>query len=615
MSASPSLARPVELESAFIRASRVTLEGGGPNPVASSTAARAALASRLAEFEARYQGVDVAMVTCPPWSVISPHIGVAYVIGYLKAVGIKARLFDMNIDLFHALGTDFWDLWRDLQNKNEVNSLEWFRRVYTEPASRAVVDDYVERIIASQPKVVGFSVIYRNTHFANEIARLLKEKAPWILTVAGGPETTTCYKGGDLWRLREIMPHIDCFGIGEGEVPLRKLAMAVRRHQVEQFAAETIGTWDHMKHRPVAAAKGIPGILVVENLEEFHYEKAEIVDDIDEIPTPDYSQFEIAKYGGGVWPFLFSRGCILKCAFCLSYATFGRYRSKSAEKNFKEIKEIVETYNINNFEFNDLEVNGDLETLSDFCDMVIEDNLKITWFGYFVARKDMTQPLFDKIRAAGCYRARFGGESGSTRVLKMMNKALTAEVFARNVEMSWKAGLETTINVIVGFPGETEEMFVETLEFIRATHPYLHHIANVSMCTLVPNSDLAKNPKKYGILPGLDGDLNYRWRTVDGQNTFEVRLDRMVRTLELCRELGIMVDIANWEISDTTRSPERVKEMMRWYREKNAWSGSASPSMRPHPASRRDEYLSRVEEIATAEAVMEDGILKPRAHG
>jgi len=97
-----------------------------------------------------------------------------------------------------------------------------------------------------------------------------------------------------------------------------------------------------------------------------------------------------------------------------------------------------------------------------------------------------------------------------------------------------------SVNIIVGHPGETEECFEESLEFMRRNRPFLDAVLNLSSCEIDMGMDLTQNPDRYGLV-SFEGD---RWEDNVG-NTFETRLEKARRFRTVMEEIGLPVLIDN----------------------------------------------------------------------
>ena len=96
--------------------------------------------------------------------------------------------------------------------------------------------------------------------------------------------------------------------------------------------------------------------------------------------------------------------------------------------------------------------------------------------------KDATEKLFRTM--AECekcaHQLHLPVQSGSDRILKAMNRSYTREKYLEQVALArqYMPDLVLTTDIIVGFPGETEEEFADTLSLVRAgalrRHVHLH---------------------------------------------------------------------------------------------------------------------------------------------
>jgi len=201
------------------------------------------------------------------------------------------------------------------------------------------------------------------------------------------------------------------------------------------------------------------------------------IEDLNSIPFPTFSEFNLSEYNPESdykpIPLILSRGCIGRCCYCIDCIMWPKFRCRLAEHVFKEIEYHIKINKAKAFEFNDLTCNGNLKQLSGICDLIIESGLKFDWVSYAIIRKDMGPELFSKLKQSGCHTLIYGVESGSDKTLGRMKKTYTSEDAQQVIRLTHDSGICTNINIIVGFPGETEEDLEETVRFLQRNKEYI----------------------------------------------------------------------------------------------------------------------------------------------
>ena len=117
-----------------------------------------------------------------------------------------------------------------------------------------------------------------------------------------------------------------------------------------------------------------------------------------------------------------------------------------------------------------------------------------------------------------------GVESASNKILKLMKKSFTIEDAERFIQSCYREGIEVVVNWIVGFPGETDEDFMSTVNFIKKNRRLIKR-NTFSMLTVNQFSYLDKHRDEFGIV--LDGPHLGLWYSSDGKNTIELRNSRL----------------------------------------------------------------------------------------
>lgn len=169
-------------------------------------------------------------------------------------------------------------------------------------------------------------------------------------------------------------------------------------------------------------------------------------------------------------------GCNNFCSYCIVPYVRGRERSRKPEAIIKEIKNLVADgvsevmllgQNVNSY-------GKTLETPVTFAQLLtmLEDIEGLRRIRFMTSHpKDLSDELIEVMAKSKkiCHHLHLPLQSGSSRILKEMNRRYDKEKYLNLVENIRTAipDISLTTDIIVGFPGETEEDFQETLDVVR----------------------------------------------------------------------------------------------------------------------------------------------------
>ncbi|MDO4564626.1 MAG: tRNA (N6-isopentenyl adenosine(37)-C2)-methylthiotransferase MiaB [Clostridia bacterium] len=168
-------------------------------------------------------------------------------------------------------------------------------------------------------------------------------------------------------------------------------------------------------------------------------------------------------------------GCNNFCSYCIVPFVRGRERSRSPEAIVDEVRALVEAgysevtllgQNVNSY-------GNDNQSIS-FAELLgrvnMVDGLKRIRF-MSSHPKDLTDDVVEAIAANEkvCPHVHLPVQSGSDRILKLMNRKYNREQYLKTAEKlkALRPDFELTTDIIVGFPGETEEDFADTLSLVK----------------------------------------------------------------------------------------------------------------------------------------------------
>ena len=231
-----------------------------------------------------------------------------------------------------------------------------------------------------------------------------------------------------------------------------------------------------------------------------------------------------------------------------------RLRFHSPERVLEEVKELMSKYNIEALYFaEDMFLSNKeraYKILEYFIDQAI--NKRIVWMAQ-LSTKMVNSQLLSLMKQAGCVHVEYGFESGSQRVLDLMNKKVTVAQNIYAADLSRKAKIRFQGNFIVGYPGETESDFNQTIQFIKKVRP---HQVSVNMFMPLPGTFIYNQLKQqHKLLPG--------WDDIGNQDAPQVNYADMpagrFEELYLNARLKLIIPMNLWNfLAANIRSPLRI---------------------------------------------------------
>lgn len=363
-------------------------------------------------------------------------------------------------------------------------------RVLFRPDNPGYYKSFIQEIIALKPLIVGFGSLYPDLYAVVKLTKILDEEGRSFPVVIGGqmvsptPEFAVKVTGAD-------------YGvIGEGEIILYELVTALR------------------ERRDPSDVKG----LVIRDGEEIQSTGlGAFINDLSQLPPIPYDLFPsekwlnigkfYARYAQPHWHYddrVISihggRGCPYRCNFCYHHSK-ARYRSIS--DMMAEADELLVRYNANVLYFGDdlvlsspkraRELTESLKKLSRPVEYSVSCRFDI------LSRID--DELLREMRETGCRIMGLGIESGSQRILDIMNKNITVEQILSGLRRLKDVGILPTVSIMVGQVSETLEDVGKSKSLMIETVRYDKRIQYAfTITTPFPGSDLYNTAFKKGIL-------------------------------------------------------------------------------------------------------------------
>src|SRR5690242_4648179 len=475
---------------------------------------------------------QVALVNMPFSFSKYPSIQLGTLSALLKSQGIPVECHHLNVRFAHKIGVPLYEmicekralfgewlfsylLFRDNPKRAEYPRV--FKPVFEQIAQQSgqpigYFEEMATRIAPQfltwaltaidwgQYKLVGFTSTFDQNVASLTMAKLIKDLYPNVTIVFGGAN----YDGEMGMEYFRAFPFIDHVVVGEGEVAFPALARQVLTEGSNGFP-------DGVAYRQDGQVRLTPNVA--------------LFSEFSKTGPPDYDDYyhllaELAGAVHGLDRILLyegSRGCWWgekhHCTFCGLNAQSMKFRAKSPEQVVQEMTYLSHRYDTARFRLVD-----------NIIDMKYVDQL----FGKFAAdhcdldvfietKSNLHKNQIRTLAAGGVKCMQPGLESLSLTQLKAMDKGVTP--MQNIVCLKWSFYYRVTVswNILLGFPGETNEDYLRQIDLI----PSLLHLQPpeaTGKFWLERFSPYYVRPHEYGVHmtgPGLAYEYIYDARQVD----------------------------------------------------------------------------------------------------
>lgn len=498
-----------------------------------------------------------------------PHLGCAMLIAACRQKGMETTLIQAQTryiqDMFVADSEEIWNLYQDLENNETSRTwvrygelfrnwpLDRFRQemgaLYHEVIARKTIrscfhaaavrrfltlyndfcglyryyivhsgytqlclaDRYVREIVQSGPRYLGWSLRGGFDPLSRSIRKRVKEETG-VPIILGGAFTPFI----DL-KAAESLFEDECFDylvVGAGEKALPSLLESLQDERVPA---------------------GIPNVVYLEK-KRLRAGKMEVIADLNQLPSPDFSQFDLDRYLTPVriLPIQTARGCYWrKCAFCSHHRIDqGNYKEWPIEKVVNILFQLKKEYVCSHFFLEDESVSP--KRARKLSEAILEQELQVRldMRGRFEEGFD-DDSLLGLMRSAGFSAVSWGLESACQKVLNAMGKGTQKATIQRVLRKASRNRIANLCFIMCGFPSETREDFQETIDFLMENDAYIDRVMS-SVFAFERDAPVGQNPEKWGIVAHPDGTISTRTGMTreDVVPVYEKALDRYQQFLE-----------------------------------------------------------------------------------
>lgn len=482
-----------------------------------------------------------AVITLPRLEPHRPPISSAIIAAVCKQNNIETKSFDLNIELFHR-HFSLYDKLDSILDGYRVASVE------EENLIDQFLGESLREISAYNPDLVLVSIFSFTTHyFAKKFLKLARNLSATIVIGGQGvyvPELSRQELDRNFFGQTMLdQKLIDYYIVGEGEEVLNKF---------------------------LCGEKNLNGVN--------NSNKNQILN-INTVPWPDYSFFDLNKYdylSESKEVFITSsRGCVRRCTYCDVPFHWPKYRWREGENVANEIIHNYEKFGITNFYFTDSLVNGSNKNFADMCNKLAAYNFdqKISWRGQFIIKpkNQVTDEYFDMISAAGGTQFYIGVETGSDKIRYEMDKKFTNEDIEYFLHHFKRTNMSMFFLMLTGYVTESLDDHMETMNMFPRWQKYVASgtISGIDLgptLIILANTPLDHMREELGI-KFLNNDPKSWISTINPELNIKERIRRRI-------ELHKHAIAYNWPIWRGKQRLESIKGFLLGFDDKQLVNGS-----------------------------------------
>ena len=361
------------------------------------------------------------------------YLGLAYLAAVLDKEGHEVKIFN---------GETFF---KNINNKGEKIVIDEEEYLKNYSPDHEVYREIMNAVKDFEPDIVGISFMTANSASGYYLAEMLKNYKADLPLIAGGTHPT-------------LIP----------EEPLKKAPFDyVIRGEGEETIADLLSAIKNKKD-----ISKVPGISYAKEGKIIHNPNRPFIQNLDKLPFPAFHLMKDAQKNiyacAGITT---ARGCPFQCNYCASNLMWTRnVRFRSPANVVEEIKDRHNRLGVKNYSFNDDTFTLRSAFVEEICDRILTLPFKINW--HCDTRGDtINLKILKLMKKAGCNHIYLGLESGSPEIQKMIKKNIGNSKIKEAVKMARKAGIETTVYFMAGFPDETEENLMESVVAMKDIAP------------------------------------------------------------------------------------------------------------------------------------------------
>jgi radical SAM superfamily enzyme YgiQ (UPF0313 family) len=453
------------------------------------------------------QQVDV-IITTVPWTDSSiPLMAPATMKPIVEGVGLTCLAVDFNAEIYNWSKT----------HANKQQLTDFFFHGTASSEIRTQIRDIIElsarSMLSWKPKFIGLSLFsYISRHYCEWLCYYIKKLSPDVKIIIGGAGCLEQFTGPSTFADSLLDRGLVDYHIrGDGEHALRELLSGN-----PTYPGINSSTWKILNNQ-----------------------------ELDQLPYPDYTDYDFSKYNKAMLGLLGSRGCVRTCTFCDYIVNWEKFQWRTGQSIFEEMKLQYDRFGIRSFKFQDSLTNGNLKEFNKLIRLLADYNennphKSFNWGGYYIFREQTAHDdeMWEIMARSGVDVVMVGIENLNEDIRYAIGKKFSNASITYHLKQAQRHKIKTTLLFIVGYISETQQHIENAKSWLD------QHVQYQDTCTLswggtlgiFPNTYLDKNSDQLGIT--RTGGLPQFWINNETGSTPALRAKWVNDLIQYSQALG-----------------------------------------------------------------------------
>lgn len=398
--------------------------------------------------------------------------------------------------------------------------VDFYNLDYHRPKEEAIVE-YVKNC---KPDIIGISAVISTSYrYLKYLSPLLRKICPNVPQIVGGNMAAAaevmmnkmpidlCVSGDGEETIVHLVKHYEAYGHYQDNEALRSIKGVILRSRQE--AGQLFYT-EHSDKIPNNKIRQI-NWDIIEKSGGLDYYLPDHTTRFDFQLDPRSKDPSRGRRMGSI---MTTKGCVSRCTFCHRWEK--GYKILDVDHLIEYVKMLKEKYGVGYLNCSEENFGSSIQHVEEFVQKIKPLDMLWVCSGMRVKSPAVNPDTLKRMNEAGCVAIYYGMESGSDKILTIMEKGATAELNLRAIRLTHEANMYTTVQLVVGMPGETRETIEETIDFAKkaieiTANKYMMQFS-INYAQALPGTPHYEYARHHGFLgKTIDDEEAYLLKTSD----------------------------------------------------------------------------------------------------